>query len=578
MLSDHNIRRIRRGFLSVFVSLLHGYRQFIRVPSSSTNTTPIHVDSISRSSLLSSPSLLLNGSNSSTSALSSSPAPRRVPVVASPPQLILSPTGGLPASATSTPVVTVSVPHSSPRLSSSPIPTSLSPMPPLALQSGSHSGITSPTSSFSGGLLLPVPTIATSPIPPSPSLTPTPVPHNSISTNSSSSSGSNGKISQSISDEMDEIEASMNLFDGDSFMNCVDDEYKLFMKPFLETQMFKMFIQERVSMEKPDWFELSLTRKTQQRANQTKLHGARHIDGILYKMGRQFPTWHMRHFELRKNNNILRYFLPDPKLDELDRKYTELRALCKGLSNESPLTAQLKVVAAERERLRLDKERGTITLVQGLTEVIIPDTPRRYMTPFVFEILVMKDPRDTKNNPLGERGIDRRLLCCAPTSESRLSWIQVIRARTAKPSIIRSFSGFYQPPESKLQQRLRLARQQQYEAQARMLRTRTHDQKDNNPLRTSTTSSASGDTLLDAVAAISSSASSSSTSSVMTLTPPNTATASTRRPSFSRPSSTKATSPSMALTTIAPVMKLDEDKCLFICKLPCFVSWHHFRD
>lgn len=350
---------------------------------------------------------------------------------------------------------------------------------------------------------------------------------------------------------MDDIEAGMNLFDGDTFIDSIDDEYKRFMRPFLETQMFKMFIQERVTIERPDWFELALTQRTKQRANAITYHGARHIDGMLYKMGTQFTTWHMRHFEIRKNSNILRWYLPDPKLDELDRRYNELRHAMRTAPNDNLLIAQLRVVSADRERLRLDKERGTITLLQGLTEVLIPDAPRKYQTPFAFEVIVLKDPRDTKLNPSGDRGIDHRLLCCAPTSDIRLQWIQVIRARTAKATVIRSFSGFYQPPESKLQQRLRLARMKQWETQARMLRPHA-------ALSSSAAPTSSFNTTVASLVSPSSGTSS--------LVPPASS-SSGRRPSIPRMSSSKGAVTSPPTNKSTGIHALDEEKCLFICML-----------
>lgn len=150
------------------------------------------------------------------------------------------------------------------------------------------------------------------------------------------------------------------------------------------------------------------------------------------------------------------------------------------------------------------------------------------------------------NITVGEKGIDRRLLCCAPSAEARLHWIQVIRARTAKDTVIRSFSGFYQPPESRLQQRLRLARAKQWENQARAL----HQQP-----RADDANGTGGEGHMDHPDPNFLSTSSSLSSST------------SRRPSVSaKPNTSSSAAPSKSVTATA-----ESERCLFICN-PLLVS------
>ena len=84
--------------------------------------------------------------------------------------------------------------------------------------------------------------------------------------------------------------------------------------------MFHSFVVERSNLQRADWFERELVRKVRRRAAKTRANGARHKRGLLWKLGRNFPTWKQRYMELARDSMDLFYFMPSRKLLETEAK------------------------------------------------------------------------------------------------------------------------------------------------------------------------------------------------------------------------------------------------------------------
>jgi len=271
------------------------------------------------------------------------------------------------------------------------------------------------------------------------------------------------------SDE-DELEVK---FQNEAFLKYVHRDYKPFLHILLDTQMFKVFNEERIMRESCntnqqhhhtsaasstevsvsstssssssssshgssssssssssgisssvsraplDWFDRLCHLKRDRMRMHMSLSGESGKTGLLYKLGRKVPNWRQRYFELNRHGTILRYYAYSEKMIALEPEFRELKKRSKLNPRDANAKANLDRLAEQREKLRASLYRGELTLLPGQTQIFIPTQPRKYMTPYVFEVVTPT----------------RSLLACAPDLASRDEWITVIRARAAKLSI-----------------------------------------------------------------------------------------------------------------------------------------------
>jgi hypothetical protein len=139
--------------------------------------------------------------------------------------------------------------------------------------------------------------------------------------------------------------------------------------------------------------------------------------GGLWKKGSNFKTWKWRMFILGKEMD-LEYFTPSDKLNRLFEEKRELeqkRVL--HLTNSSSIQREIDIVSAKIEDLKSLLRKGTITLTEGTTEVVVPESSSvTFRTAYPFDIITG----------------DRTLSLCAADAEERRDWIRLIRAKTQK--------------------------------------------------------------------------------------------------------------------------------------------------
>lgn len=257
-----------------------------------------------------------------------------------------------------------------------------------------------------------------------------------------------------------------------------------------QTQMFRMFIQERVMSDTVDMFDRACYRRMFYRAWRHNHMSSKSITGKLFKAirGTLCKNWELRLFELH-GNVVAYYAAPDAMLDAAAR----VRALRTRLSGMAPsggdadvarktAAAQLSDAEATYDRLRTRNFRRSFHLIAGRTEVVIPSTTTAsFRTPYVFQLVnPAVDPRSLLASRVSESdaatgmsssasqvpirrtvssndvqdaathefaGIHRDVLTmCAHTAAERRQWILHLKARLRNPDATQLLSSLYLEP------------------------------------------------------------------------------------------------------------------------------------
>ena len=66
------------------------------------------------------------------------------------------------------------------------------------------------------------------------------------------------------------------------------------MKPFVQTQMFHAFIDERVRLQEPDWFDLSVLEKMKKTSLNLRHYANKKVFGCLWKEGQTLHNMNRR--------------------------------------------------------------------------------------------------------------------------------------------------------------------------------------------------------------------------------------------------------------------------------------------
>ncbi len=91
-----------------------------------------------------------------------------------------------------------------------------------------------------------------------------------------------------------------HLFDDKAFLSFCEPDYCKFLAIFLQTQMFQSFIDERVELLNPDWFEVAVNEKMKTISANVKHYAKKKKHGILFKEGQEIKTWNQRWFLLEE--------------------------------------------------------------------------------------------------------------------------------------------------------------------------------------------------------------------------------------------------------------------------------------
>jgi hypothetical protein len=242
-----------------------------------------------------------------------------------------------------------------------------------------------------------------------------------------------------------EAPLNVELFDNDAFLQSADPDYRVFLRDFLNGQMFRAFIDERVSAQEPDWFDQAVLRKMKRMSLKLRFHVLKRKTGLLWKEGGRVKSWNLRWFMLGQNR--LEYYKPDPQLEptmqafrraseavavariQLDEALTSgqgpttphiaaepaaqskhgfFSSLFKSNADQHPTRtprspmsqsqqaveharlslhealSQLEVISSQWEDLKARQFKGSIELVEGDSRVFVPEFS--YKTPFAFAV------------------------------------------------------------------------------------------------------------------------------------------------------------------------------------------------
>lgn len=116
------------------------------------------------------------------------------------------------------------------------------------------------------------------------------------------------KIETSNNEEdrkVSEPEEDFSLFDSANFVLNVDPVYEVFfnlffmimkhfVKSFVSTQMFHAFIEERLCLQEPDWFDVCVLEKMKRVSLNLRHFAVRKLSGTLWKEGRTLHNWNRR--------------------------------------------------------------------------------------------------------------------------------------------------------------------------------------------------------------------------------------------------------------------------------------------
>lgn len=114
----------------------------------------------------------------------------------------------------------------------------------------------------------------------------------------------------------------------------------------------------------------------------------------------------------------LEYLTPSNKLNRLFEQKRELeQRMILNLADPTRVRQELESI---KQKIHFQKDslrKGVIHLVEGVTEVLVPETSTTtYRTAYPFEIVTP----------------ERLLILCATDAEDRRDWIRLIRAKTQK--------------------------------------------------------------------------------------------------------------------------------------------------
>jgi hypothetical protein len=114
-----------------------------------------------------------------------------------------------------------------------------------------------------------------------------------------------------------------NLFDEDEFLKSAEADYVKFLRVFLGTQLFSSFIDERVTLQDPDWFDLAVMHKMQTVSVNLQYYALKRKYGLLLKEGRKVKSWNQRWFTLEDMQ--LEYYKPHDRLEPCCSRLRRLR-------------------------------------------------------------------------------------------------------------------------------------------------------------------------------------------------------------------------------------------------------------
>jgi hypothetical protein len=212
-------------------------------------------------------------------------------------------------------------------------------------------------------------------------------------------------------------------FDKDKFLKarkehaCLEPYEKAlipFLGPFVRSQFFSVFIQERIMKQHDDYFDIEVKRKSTRRHNRERiLRGYSHY-GFLWKQGRKTPNWRYRIFELHKN--VLSYWEPNKETSTLVTKYTKALKTSR-LKKRDDFKDRLRQVLYKAEKLGF-------VILNSLTEIDIPQSSARSF-PTTYKV-----PTDMSFEIVIPEPTPRRLRCCTEEKSSRQLWLDLIKTRT----------------------------------------------------------------------------------------------------------------------------------------------------
>lgn len=192
--------------------------------------------------------------------------------------------------------------------------------------------------------------------------------------------------------------------------------------------MFSFFLEERVGRKEPDWFDCKCLNKLQHEA--ASLHKQIHRKqkvGYLWKLGKNFKTWKRRLFVLDERL-ILRYYVPSQKLTDLIEMEQSLLTSLSSTVNPvimKKLQEEIKKLSKELAPLKKSYLKGSISLIEGETEISLPETTTKvYKTAYPFKIITNS----------------RNLVVCAEDVNSRRDWVRLLSTKIQKtPTSFKKF-------------------------------------------------------------------------------------------------------------------------------------------
>ena len=307
--------------------------------------------------------------------------------------------------------------------------------------------------------------------------------------------------------------ASMKLhFDSSLFLSLSHADYQPFLRSFLDSQLVKDFLIEKVdaalaahphidvasrthqsasshqlsftstpatpssasysvvpsasaplpAVQACDAFDVAVSRFHSRQAQSQRQQGSVSLSSVVWKLGASLPTWRERTMELQSGSRTIRCFSVSNKMIEAERRYKEVREQMSARhrhsgsslyqssgDDDAVLLATIDRLHDQRTALRNQLRKGIIKLERGHTSISVPDERKQYPTPWVWEVRV----RD-----------QRWMLCCADR-HTRDAWMRTISARVGPHQ---STAAAFTPPhslplaaESALQTQLRVLREQQ---------------------------------------------------------------------------------------------------------------------
>ena len=313
-------------------------------------------------------------------------------------------------------------------------------------------------------------------------------------------------LAQSRRLAVDDNSANLKLhFDSSLFLSLSHIDYQPFMRSFLDSQLVKDFLLEKIDAALASHPHLDLISRTQQSASDQmstssspatpsstsfsvvpaaavvppidafdvaisqfqrrharsqRLHGAVSLSSVVWKLGASLPTWRERTMELQSGSRTIRCFSVSNKMIDAERRYKAVKEQMSGkkrgqltshrssqpTDDDAVLQATIDRLHEQRAAMRNQLRKGVIKLERGHTSISVPDERKQYPTPWSWELRVR----------------DHRWLLCCSDRQSRDAWIRAIIARTglcqsSAASVVHSLPQF---AESALQTSLRLLREE----------------------------------------------------------------------------------------------------------------------